>query len=40
MNDIKAGTEDAEISLGRYSGKMAELGFNVLDATGHLRDTG
>ena len=40
MNDIKAGAEDAEISLGNYSGKMAQLGFNVLDATGHLRDTG
>jgi TP901 family phage tail tape measure protein len=40
MNDIKAGSDEAEISLGNYSGKMAELGFNVLDATGHLRDTG
>ena len=40
MNDIKTGSDEAEISLGRYSGKMAELGFNVLDATGHLRDTG
>ena len=40
MNDIQAGAEDAEISLGNYSGKMAQLGFNVLDATGHLRDTG
>jgi len=40
INDIQAGTEDAEVSLGNYSGKMAELGFNVLDATGHLRDTG
>ena len=40
MNDIKAGSDEAEISLGRYSGKMAELGFNVLDATGNLRDTG
>ena len=40
LNDIKAGTDDAEISLGNYSGKMAQLGFNVLDATGHLRDTG
>ena len=40
MNDIKTGSEEAEISLGRYSGTMAELGFNVLDATGHLRDTG
>ena len=40
MNDIKAGSDEAEISLGRYSGIMAELGFNVLDATGHLRDAG
>ena len=40
INDIKTGSDEAEISLGRYSGKMAELGFNVLDATGHLRDTG
>lgn len=40
MNDIKAGSDEAEISLGNYSGKMAALGFNVLDATGHLRDAG
>ena len=40
LNDIQAGAEDAEISLGNYSGKMAELGFNVLDANGRLRDTG
>ena len=40
MNDIKTGSDEAEISLGRYSGTMASLGFNVLDATGHLRDTG
>lgn len=40
MNDIKTGADEAEISLGRYSGTMASLGFNVLDATGHLRDTG
>ena len=40
MNDIKTGADEAEISLGNYSGKMAALGFNVLDATGHLRDTG
>ena len=40
MNDIKTGSDEAEISLGNYSSKMAELGFNVLDATGHLRDTG
>ena len=40
MNDIKTGAEDAEVSLGKYSGIMASLGFNVLDTTGHLRDTG
>lgn len=40
MNDIKTGADDAEISLGKYSGTMASLGFNVLDTTGHLRDTG
>ena len=40
MNDIQTGAQDAQISLGNYSGKMAELGFNVLDVSGHLRDTG
>ena len=40
LNDIKAGADDAEISLGNYSSRMAQLGFNVLDASGHLRDTG
>ena len=40
MNDIKTGADDAEISLGNYSGIMAKLGFNVLDANGNLRDTG
>lgn len=40
LNDIQAGSDEAEISLGNYSGKMAELGFNVLDASGKLRDTG
>ena len=40
MNDIKTGADEAQISLGNYSGKMAALGFNVLDANGHLRDTG
>ena len=40
LNDIKTGADDAEISLGNYSGKMAELGFNVLDANGNLRKTG
>ena len=40
LNDIKAGADEAEISLGNYSTKMASLGFNVLDASGKLRDTG
>ena len=40
LNDIKTGADDAQISLGNYSGKMAQLGFNVLDANGQLRDTG
>ena len=39
INDIKTGSDEAEISLGNYSGKMAQLGFNVLDATGRLRET-
>ena len=38
--DIEAGTDDAETSLGNYSGKMAELGFNVLDSEGKMRDLG
>lgn len=40
ISDIKAGSDEAEVSLGKYSGKMAELGFNVLDAEGKLRDQG
>ena len=40
INDIKTGAADAEISLGNYSERMASLGFSVLDATGHLRETG
>ena len=40
LNDIKTGADEAEVSLGNYSGKMAQLGFNVLDASGNLRDTG
>lgn len=40
INDIKTGADDAEDTLGNYSGKMAELGINVLDETGHLRETG
>ena len=38
--DIKAGADDAETTLGNYSGKMAELGFNVLDSEGKMRDLG
>lgn len=40
ISDIEAGAADAEVSLGEYTSKMKEMGFNVLDATGHLRDTG
>lgn len=40
INDIKAGTDDAEISLGNYTSKMAQLGINVLDQNNQLRDTG
>ena len=40
LNDIKTGAEGAETTLGNYSSKMAELGFNVLTASGELRDTG
>ena len=40
ISDIKAGIDEDGVTLGNYSGKMAELGFNVLDATGNLRDMG
>lgn len=40
INDIKAGTDEAEISLGQYTGRMASLGISVLDSDGRLRDTG
>lgn len=39
MADIKAGLDD-EVSLGNYSGKMKKLGFDVLDASGNLKDMG
>ena len=39
ISDIQAGL-DAETTLGNYTGKMAEMGVNVLDATGNLRDMG
>ena len=40
INDIKAGTDEAEISLGQYTKRMRSLGINVLDSNGRLRDTG
>lgn len=40
ISDIKAGSEEAEISLGNYTKKMAEMGFSVLDSTGNMRDLG
>jgi TP901 family phage tail tape measure protein len=40
ISDIKAGTAEAEISLGNYTKKMAEMGFSVLDSTGNMRDLG
>ena len=40
INDIKTGSDDAEVSLGNYTSQMAQLGINVLDASGNLRDTG
>ena len=40
INDIQAGVSEDGVSLGNYSGKMAELGINVLDANGKLRDMG
>lgn len=38
--DIKAGIAEDGTTLGRYSGKMAEMGINVLDANNNLRDMG
>ena len=40
ISDIKAGIDEDGVTLGNYSGKMAELGFNVLDVNGKLRDMG
>ena len=39
MGDIEAGL-DSETTLGNYTEKMADMGFNVLDANGKLRDMG
>lgn len=40
ISDIKAGLDEQGVTLGRYSQKMSELGFNVLDVNGNLRDMG
>lgn len=40
ISDIEAGIEEDGVTLGNYSGEMAKLGFNVLDANGKLRDMG
>ena len=40
ISDIKAGIDEDGVTLGNYSGKMKELGFNVLDAAGNIRDMG
>ena len=39
MSDIQAGI-DSETTLGEYTAQMAEMGINVLDAKGNLRDMG
>ena len=39
MGDIEAGL-DGETTLGNYTAQMKEMGFNVLDAQGKLRDMG
>ena len=39
MGDIEAGL-DTETSLGEYTKKMNEMGFNVLDTNGKLKDMG
>lgn len=39
MSDIEAGL-DTETTLGEYTSQMAQMGINVLDANGNLRDMG
>lgn len=39
MGDIESGI-DTETTLGEYTSKMAEMGVNVLDTNGELRDMG
>lgn len=40
MSDIEAGIEEDGVTLGNYTDKMAQLGVNVLNAKGELRDMG
>lgn len=40
MTDIEAGLDEDGVTLGNYTGEMAELGINVLNAQGKLRDMG
>ena len=40
ISDIKAGIDEDGVTLGNYSGEMASLGFNVLDASGKLKNMG
>ena len=40
MSDIEAGVDEDGATLGSYTAEMAEMGINVLDTTGSLRDMG
>ena len=40
MSDIQAGISDDGATLDYYTKQMAELGINVLNAQGQLRDMG
>lgn len=40
ITDIQAGIEEDGTTLGMYSGKLADVGINVLDTSGKLRNMG
>lgn len=40
MSSIKAGMDDEGVTLNKYTADMAEMGINVLNAQGQLRDMG
>ena len=40
MTDIQTGTSEDGVTLGSYTEDMAEMGINVLNMNGQLRDTG